>query len=195
IENNREERQVRNKTDLPQIYYDTMNAGFGAGTVADFGSKVHPASKDNPNAKQTPYIELETANGQRHTVWGVALRDLIDQKNIQVGDRLALRVNGTEFKSWTENGREQSGERKRWVIEDLVQSKREERKQEPEKRTEKATQITPEIVKKVAEKAVQQEQKVTAYQPIEQAKLQAKQGEAQKQGQSQEQKQPRMVSR
>lgn len=194
LQDNRNERHVRDKTDLPQMYYETMNAGFGAGTVANLGSKVHPSAQNDPHAKKTPFIELETASGQRHTVWGVALRDLIDQKNIQVGDRLALRVNGTEFKSWTENGREQSGERKRWIIEDLVQSKREERKQEPEKRTEKTTQITPEIVKKVAEKAVQQGQKVTAYQPIEQTKLQSKQGETQKQGQSQEQK-PRMVSR
>lgn len=191
-------RHIRHQTDLPQIYYDKMNAGFGAGTVTKIGSKVHPLSND-PNDRQTPFIELETASGSRHTIWGVGLKELIDQRNINIGERVALRVNGTETKTWVDKtGIERSGERKRWVIEDLVQQNRENQtqgiKREQQKQTTTKLSAASMFLAGVAE-AVKRGEKVTAYQQPEQAKIQPKKSNEETQTQSKEQKQPRMISR
>ena len=100
MQTNHEERTVRNNHDLPFAYYEPMNAGYGAGKVANFGSRVHPATEAAGKTEKTPFIEFETASGGKHTVWGVSLKEVIDQNNIQIGDRLAIRVKGTETKEW-----------------------------------------------------------------------------------------------
>lgn len=194
---NHEDRTVRNNHDLPSAYYEPMNAGYGAGKVANFGSRIHPATEAEGRTENTPFIEFETASGGRHTVWGVSLKEVIDQNNIQVGDRLAIRVKGTLPKEWEEDGQKMSGKRKIWVVEDLVQGKRENKaqteKNNEQKQTKRETLTAAALFAGMAAVAAQKGEKVTAYKPVEQAQIKPKQG-GETQAETQTSK-PKMVSR
>lgn len=195
---NHEERTVRNNHDLPFAYYEPMNAGYGAGKVANFGSRVHPATEAAGKTEKTPFIEFETASGGKHTVWGVSLKEVIDQNNIQIGDRLAIRVKGTETKEWEQkDGQTMSGKRKIWVVEDLVQERRENKTQtektDKQKQAKKETLSAAAMFTAMAAAAVKKGEKITAYKPVEQAQIKPKQG-GETQAETQTSK-PKMVSR
>ena len=196
INDNSNARHVRGNTDLPAIYYETQNNHFGAGIVVNFGSEVHPDFKDKPHAKQIPFIELETVHGTRHTVRGTMLKNLIDQHNIQFGDRVALRVERSE--EFIKNGVKRSINI--WEIKDLVQQKRENQTQTQHAQQEqqhnqsaRKPSLTGAFVA-AAQEMIRRGETVTAYKPIEQTPIQPKpQSETQNIKANQEQK-PRRVS-
>ena len=164
--------------------------------MVNFGSEVHPDFKDKPHAKQIPFIELETVHGTRHTVRGTMLKNLIDQHNIQFGDRVALRVERSE--EFIKNGVKRSINI--WEIKDLVQQKRENQTQTQHAQQEqqhnqsaRKPSLTGAFVA-AAQEMIRRGETVTAYKPIEQTPIQPKpQSETQNIKANQEQK-PRRVS-
>ncbi|WP_282063608.1 LPD7 domain-containing protein [Roseobacter litoralis] len=46
--------------------------------------------RDREGASTTPYVALELADGRTHKLWGVALPDMIDKKQLKVGDRATV---------------------------------------------------------------------------------------------------------
>lgn len=178
----RRQTESNGAAELPGIYYLKMTAGFGAGTVAAIGSKQHPKTTDG---QETPFIELQTANGQRHTVWGVALKEIIDQRNLAVGDRVALRVTGTEQVTWTDPKTQQihTGNRKRWVVDDLVQQPRAAKQAATQAYQPKAKPSANDLATATVKQAAKS-QPVTAHRPTEQAKVQTAAQQAQRQSQN-----------
>lgn len=63
------------------------------GTITETGTAPY---RDREGAKDTPFVELELASGQKHKVWGVSLPNIIRENRLQVGDTATLRSDGTQ---------------------------------------------------------------------------------------------------
>lgn len=173
-----EARQAAWRDGVPPLYTEKMSGTFGAGVVMEIGKKLFKPSAQ----KETPYMELETADGRRHTVWGMDLPRVIDPNGIKVGDRVAL-SRETEPVTVIENGKEMVKHRNIWTLEDYKPQHRQQ---------QAATRQQPgyvgkiqETAQKMAGKQAESGKNVSMHKPPERIQIQPKSQQTQTQNANQ----------
>ena len=75
------------------------------------------AAKFNEKAKRdTPFVDLETADGRRERAWGVGLSAALERSGSRVGDHVAVRRAGTDSVEVDSNKGRIPADRNRWDI-------------------------------------------------------------------------------
>ncbi|MBY6141955.1 hypothetical protein KUV26_21185 [Leisingera daeponensis] len=101
------------------------------GSITETGTAPY---RDRKGAKDTPFVELELASGQKHKVWGVSLPDIIRVNRLQVGDTATLRSAGTQTVALqikdpkTGEISERDVQRRNWVAEGIERAEAKSRK-------------------------------------------------------------------
>ena len=67
--------------------------GLAAGTLIEHGSAPYDHKPEN---RESYFVTLENAQGERHTTWGVDLQRAISEAQPEIGDRIGLRHEGSE---------------------------------------------------------------------------------------------------
>lgn len=87
------------------------------GTVVSYGTAPY---KDNPLNKQSFYVETQASNGETTKTWGKGLEPLIAQNNIDKGDFVKFKMDGSNMVETTNNQGEQiTAEKNNWSLEQL----------------------------------------------------------------------------
>ena len=68
-------------------------AGRQGGVLVEHGPAPY---EHNPENRESYYVTLERGDGERHTIWGVGLRDAVASAASEVGDRIGLEVAASE---------------------------------------------------------------------------------------------------
>lgn len=99
--------------DGAQLYVDGQEfADRNAGRLIEHGKAPYEHKSSN---RDSYFVTLETAQGQRHTTWGVDLERAMDEARPVIGDRIALEHSGSE-RVRLPNG--QMTERNTWKVKD-----------------------------------------------------------------------------
>jgi len=113
-----------------------------SGKITGIGTAPY---RDREGASATPFVALELADGRIHKLWGVALPDMIDKYQLNVGDtatifddgRKAVTVNSRDPKTGEE--REIETFRREWAARDIDRvTKQESRPVEPVQKRDEA---------------------------------------------------------
>lgn len=67
--------------------------GLAAGTLIEHGAAPYDHKAEN---RESYFVTLENAQGERHTTWGVDLQRAISEAQPEIGDRIGLRHEGSE---------------------------------------------------------------------------------------------------
>lgn len=79
------------------------------------------AAKFNEKAKRdTPFVDLETADGRRERAWGVGLSAALERSGSRVGDHVAVRRAGTDSVEVDSDKGRISADRNRWDIKSIA---------------------------------------------------------------------------